>query len=107
MFLYSCNRLNKSKSFIFICHNKVRNWNGNVKNEKYTLEELKDYNGKNGKIYIVYQGQVYDVTDSYLWEGGTHQGLHDAGQGLTEAMDDAPHEPDVLKGYPVVETLNE
>ncbi len=33
-------------------------------------------------------------------------GLHDAGKDLTEAMDDAPpHEPDVLKGYPVVGTL--
>ncbi len=73
--------------------------------KEYTFEELKDYNGKNGKIYTVYQGQVYDVTDSSLWEGGTHLGLHDAGKDLTEAMDDAPHEPDVLKGYPVVGTL--
>ena len=33
--------------------------------KEYTLEELADYNGKNGKIYIAYQGQVYDVSDSY------------------------------------------
>lgn len=73
--------------------------------KEYTLEELRDYNGKNGKIYVVYQGQVYDVTDSNLWEGGTHQGLHDAGLDLTQAMDDAPHEADVFKDYPVVGTL--
>ena len=41
--------------------------------KEYTLEELADYNGKNGKIYIAYQGQVYDVTNSYLWEDGVHQ----------------------------------
>jgi predicted heme/steroid binding protein len=73
--------------------------------KEYTLEELADYNGKNGKIYIAYQGQVYDVTDSNLWEGGVHQGLHDAGQDLTETMDDAPHGPEVFKDDTVVGTL--
>ena len=58
--------------------------------KEYTLEELSEYNGKNGKIYIAYQGKVYDVSDSSLWEGGIHQGLHDAGQDLSEAMDEAP-----------------
>lgn len=75
--------------------------------KEYTLEELADYNGKNRKIYIAYQGQVYDVSDSSLWEGGTHQGLHDAGKDLTEAMDDAPHGPEMFKDYPVVGTLKE
>ncbi len=74
---------------------------------EYTLEELADYNGKNGKIYIAYQGQVYDVTNSYLWEDGVHQGLHDAGQDLTETMDEAPHGPEVFKDSTVVGTLKE
>lgn len=77
------------------------------KMKEYTLEELAQYNGKNGKIYIAYQGQVYDLSDSYLWEGGIHQGLHDAGQNLTEAMDEAPHGPEIFKDYPVVGTLKE
>jgi len=51
--------------------------------KEYTLEELSEYNGKNGKVYIAYAGQVYDVSDSYLWEGGAHQGLHDSGQDRT------------------------
>jgi predicted heme/steroid binding protein len=75
--------------------------------KEYTLGELAGYNGKSGKIYIAHQGQVYDVTDSYLWEGGSHQGLHEAGQDLTEAMDESPHGPEVFKDYPVVGTVKE
>ncbi|MDD3248368.1 MAG: cytochrome b5 domain-containing protein [Methanosarcina sp.] len=73
--------------------------------KEYTLEELSEYNGKNGKVYIAYEGQVYDVSDSYLWEDGTHQGLHDSGKDLTETMDEAPHGSEVVKDYPVVGTL--
>ena len=73
--------------------------------KEYTLEELSEYKGQNGKIYIVYEGQVYDVSDSYMWEDGTHQGLHDSGQDLTQDIDEAPHGPEVFKDYPVVGTL--
>jgi predicted heme/steroid binding protein len=75
--------------------------------KEYTLEELANHNGKSGKIYIAFQGQVYDVTDSLLWEGGNHQGLHDAGRDLTEEMEEASHGPEVFKDYPVVGTLKE
>ncbi|AGF96049.1 MULTISPECIES: cytochrome b5 domain-containing protein [Methanosarcina] len=73
--------------------------------KEYTLEELSEFNGKNGKTYVVYDGQVYDVSNSYLWEDGTHQGLHESGKDLTEDMDEAPHGPEVFKDYPVVGTL--
>ncbi|AKB75501.1 hypothetical protein MSLAZ_2240 [Methanosarcina lacustris Z-7289] len=73
--------------------------------KEYTLKEISELNGKEGKVYIAYDGQVYDVSDSYLWEDGTHQGLHDSGQDLTEAMDEAPHGSEVVKDYPVVGTL--
>ncbi|WP_410507555.1 cytochrome b5 domain-containing protein [Methanosarcina hadiensis] len=73
--------------------------------KEYTLEELAEYKGQNGKIYVVYDGQVYDVSDSYMWEDGTHQGLHESGQDLTQDMDEAPHGPEVFKDYEVVGTL--
>lgn len=73
--------------------------------EEYTIEKLAESNGKNGKVYVAYQGQVYDVSESYLWDGGTHQGFHDAGKDLTEDLEQAPHGPEVFKDYPVVGTL--
>ncbi|MBD3181385.1 cytochrome B5 [Candidatus Poribacteria bacterium] len=76
--------------------------------KKFTLEELAEYNGQDGKpAYIAYKGKVYDVSESWLWEDGDHQGLHEAGKDLTDEIDDAPHEEDSLEDLPVVGTLEE
>jgi predicted heme/steroid binding protein len=72
--------------------------------KEYTLKELAEYNGKNGKTYVAYQGKVYDVSDSDLWKNGTHNG-HNAGKDLTEEMNKSPHRPEIIKGFPVVGTL--
>ncbi len=66
--------------------------------KQFTIEELKQYNGKNGKpAYIAYKGKVYDVTDDYLWADGEHQGEHYAGNDLTKEITLAPHMEDVLE----------
>lgn len=71
----------------------------------FTTEELSKYNGKNGaKAYTSYQGVVYDVTDSKLWQMGEHFGLQ-AGIDLTDAMKNAPHGPEVFAGFTAVGTL--
>lgn len=72
--------------------------------KEYTLEELAEYNGKNGKVYVAYQGQVYDISNNNLWKNGVHNGCK-AGTDLTDKMDKAPHRANILKGYPVVGTL--
>lgn len=65
---------------------------------KFTIEELKQYDGKDGRpAYIAYKGKVYDVTDDYLWIDGDHQGEHQAGKDLTEEMSQAPHGEDRLE----------
>ncbi len=74
----------------------------------FTLEELKNYDGKDGRpAYIAYKGKVYDVTNSFLWKGGRHQALHEAGNDLTEALKEAPHGEEFIFRFPVVGYLVE
>ena len=73
---------------------------------KFTLEELKTYDGKEGRpAYIAYKGKVYDVTDDFLWTEGDHQGEHVAGRDLTEEMALAPHGDDVVERVKLVGVL--
>ncbi len=42
----------------------------------FTREELKEYNGENGKpAYVAVKGVIYDVTYQAQWGGGTHFGV--------------------------------
>ena len=70
--------------------------------KEFTLQELKRYNGKNGMpAYVAYEGKVYDLSSSFLWRGGRHQTLHEAGEDLTESLKEAPHGPEFLERFPV------
>jgi predicted heme/steroid binding protein len=40
-----------------------------------------------------------------MWENGTHEFEHEAGEDHTEAMLDAPHAADVMGDFPVIGTL--
>lgn len=51
--------------------------------QKFTLQELARYNGKNGNpAYVAVNGTVYDVTNNSAWAAATHFGLT-AGRDLT------------------------
>lgn len=61
--------------------------------KEFTLEQVAEFDGKDGRpAYVVYQGKVYDVTESAMWADGEHEGMHSAGKDLTEDHDDAPHD---------------
>jgi len=74
---------------------------------KFTRKELSRYNGKDGApAYTAYRGKIYDLSEAFLWKGGCHQVLHQAGQDLTDALDkEAPHGPEFLERYPYVGEL--
>ena len=71
-----------------------------------TLEALAACNGRDGtQIWVAYAGLVYDLTESFLWRGGRHWVLHNAGADLTTALAEAPHGAEFLEKFPVVGRL--
>ena len=73
---------------------------------KFTIKDLKGYDGKNGKpAYVAYQGKVYDLSQSSLWSGGEHMGMHQAGKDITEELELAPHGEEILERVKLVGKL--
>ena len=72
----------------------------------FTLEELSQYNGKNGaKAYVAVDGVVYDVTDVPAWKNGEHKNGLTAGKDLSKEILSSPHGKKVLENLPVVGKL--
>ena len=81
---------------------------GTTAPRKFTMNELKDFDGKNGgPTYLVFRGKVYDITNSQLWIKGTHMNSHDSREKLEETIKKAPHGEEVLGRFPVVGELSE
>ena len=63
-----------------------------------TLLELKRNTGERGsRMWIAYNGIVYDVTECPKWRTGLHEFLHFPGQDLSSELVDAPHMEEVFK----------
>jgi len=74
---------------------------------RFTSKELAQYNGKDGvPAFIAYEGKVYNVSRSFLWQDGQHQVLHTAGVDLTTSLDQAPHGADLLERVPMIGMLD-
>lgn len=85
---------------------EMQNVTENTGLKEFTLEELAEYNGKNGTTYVAYQGRIYDVSNSSYWINGTHKGCN-AGTDLTGKIENTPHGTKILKAYPFVGILKE
>ncbi|GAA0076508.1 hypothetical protein UT300005_08860 [Clostridium sp. CTA-5] len=72
---------------------------------EFTLEELAQYNGKNGNpAYVAIEGIVYDVSGKSVWDNGEHFGLT-AGKDLTEQFKSCHGMPKFLSTLPKVGIL--
>lgn len=72
----------------------------------FTVEELSQYDGKDGNpAYVAVDGVVYDVSDVEAWPDGEHQNGITAGNELSDEILESPHGKDVLENVPVVGTL--
>ena len=73
-----------------------------------TKEQLKEFNGKNGKpAYIGYKGKVYDISKSDFWPNGEHMGRFQAGEDLTDSIDMSPHGEKNIFRYEAVDVLED
>ena len=68
-----------------------------------TLDQLKQYDGKNGNpAYVAVDGIIYDVTSVAKWKNGDHNG-YSAGNDLTDIIKNkSPHGVKNLEGLPIV-----
>ena len=63
--------------------NQPENTAGTGSQREFTVQELSQYNGKNGNpAYVAVNGIVYDLSNVVQWAGGSHFGLN-AGQDHT------------------------
>lgn len=77
-----------------------------MEKRRFTKNELGRCSGKDGTpTYIAYEGGVYDVSRSFLWQEGEHQAIHAAGSDLTRSFDEAPPDASALDRFPMVGTL--
>lgn len=81
---------------------------GNTPDEsiELTIEELGEYNGKDGQpAYVAVDGIIYDVTNSAAWKNGEHNGF-EAGKDLTvEIKENSPHGIDKLDNVEEIGTI--
>ncbi|MBI5048839.1 MAG: cytochrome B5 [Deltaproteobacteria bacterium] len=76
--------------------------------KKFSRQDIQNFDGKDGRAaYIVYNGKVYDVTDSVFWTNGNHLESHPAGADLTSELENAPHGPEVFDGIVKVGILED
>ena len=89
-----------------LTHPRDRSYDGTL---NLTAAELSYYDGQDGRrAYVAVEGVIYDVTQSRLWRGGTHDPSHgeaSAGRDLTEVIQHSPHGTQHLKDFPVVGRL--
>lgn len=71
-----------------------------------TIEQLAQYNGKNGQpMYVAVEGKIYDLTKCRYWKDGVHDKSPEdaiAGRDLTEILKTSKHGSKRVTRYPMV-----
>ncbi|OOM69229.1 cytochrome b5 domain-containing protein [Clostridium sp. BL-8] len=75
--------------------------------KRFTLEELAQYDGSDGKpTYVAVDGIVYDLSNVSSWSGGSHFGAK-AGKDLTDEFNSHHGMKEILSNIPKVGVLSE
>ncbi|WP_236914501.1 cytochrome b5 domain-containing protein [Clostridium sp. Cult2] len=103
---YYCNNINNGENQL---NQRTHSSQQNLLEERvFTIEELAQYDGGNGKpAYVAVNGVVYDVSLEATWGGGTHFSLY-AGKDLTVQFNRCHDDRlEVLRNLPIVGVLQE
>ena len=74
---------------------------------EYRRSQLALRNGQDRpEVWCAYQGIIYDVSHSRLWQRGQHY-EHWAGQDLTDELPEAPHDERVFARFTAIGRLKE
>ncbi len=85
---------------------KVIKYPGGSIGENLTADELRFFDGKEGRpAYVAFQNDIYDVSKSPIWHEGVHFFRHPAGVDLTDFLKQAPHGEDNILKMPGVGKL--
>jgi len=77
-----------------------------ISGDEISPENLSGFDGQEGRpAYIAYEGTIYDVTNSRLWNEGLHLKRHRAGFDLTDQLPLAPHGDEKIKNMPFIGNL--
>lgn len=72
-----------------------------------TMDEVSENDGLDGRdAYVVVDGIVYDVTESSAWPDGVHN-ENQAGQDLTQELEDGPHGAENLENVTAIGRIKE
>jgi predicted heme/steroid binding protein len=83
---------------ITIVHRRMKKESRPAPETGVSRDNLSRYDGSSGRpAYFVYDGILYDVSESTKWKEGRHFGKHVAGTDLTKALGGAPHGTEVLE----------
>ena len=91
--------------------NAADTWGESTRYGSFAMESLINEILKRGglksrlEIKLFGAGKIYDVTESFLWMEGDHQGQHVAGKDLTDDMKLAPHGEEMLERVKLVGVL--
>ena len=73
---------------------------------EFTPGDLELFDGHEGRqAFVGHGGNVYDLSTSRMWAGGSHVQRHAAGNDQTSAISQAPHGEEKLAVFPVVGTI--
>lgn len=64
--------------------------------KRFSIRDLRRYDGEDGLMLIAYRGKVFDVTGCPHWRTGIHEALHFPAQDLTDEFPEAPHGEEVF-----------